>query len=73
MEPWGKKGIIGGGCDFSKAYRIYFSGQKQAEIRRNVTIDEDVACKLSKKSNIGNVEENFEHPQDVVMADLKPS
>lgn len=45
LEPSGKRGIFVGYSETSKAYQIYITGQKQIEVRRDVTFEEDVAFK----------------------------
>lgn len=69
LEPSGKKGIFVGYSESSKAYIIYIPGQKQIEISRDVSFDEDVACKKSKESIMESDREDFEPPQDIDMAD----
>lgn len=69
LEPSGKKGIFVGYSESSKAYRIYIPGQKQIEISRDVSFDEDVACKKSKESNMESNREDFESSQNIDMAD----
>ena len=52
MEPSRKKGIFVGYSDTSKAYRIYVPGQRQIEVSRDVTFDEDVAFLRSRESHL---------------------
>jgi len=40
LDPSGKKGILMGYSESSKAYRIYFPGFKKIDISRDVTFDE---------------------------------
>ena len=52
MESSIKKGIFVGYNETSKAYRIYVPGQRQIEVSRNVTFDEDATFLRSKKSHL---------------------
>lgn len=45
LEASGKKGIFVEYNENSKAYRIYVPGQRDVEVRRDVTFDEDIALK----------------------------
>lgn len=72
LEPSGKKGIFVGYSESSKAYRIYILGQKQIEISRDVSFDEDVACKKSEETNLES-NKDLEHPQDIDTPDLNVS
>jgi hypothetical protein len=49
LEPSGKKGIIVGYCEVSKAFRIYIPGHRHIEISRDVTFDEEAADASLKK------------------------
>ena len=49
LDPSGKNGIFMGYSESSKDYRIYFPGYKKIDINRDVTFDEDLAYKKSKK------------------------
>lgn len=50
LDASGKKGTFVGYSETSQAYRTYVSGQREVEIRHDVTFDEDVA--LRKISNL---------------------
>ncbi|XP_057836067.1 uncharacterized protein LOC131046356 [Cryptomeria japonica] len=65
LEPSSKKGVFVGYSESSKAYRIYILGQKQIEIRRDVSFEEDVALKRSKGSYMEIDNEEQETPQDM--------
>jgi hypothetical protein len=52
LEPSGKKGTFVGYSETSKAYIIYILGQRQIEISRDVTFDEDEAFKRSRESHM---------------------
>lgn len=62
LEPSGKRGIFVGYSETSKAYRIYIPSQKQIEVSRDVTFEEDVAFRKSKGSCM---EIDDETPQDM--------
>ena len=49
LDPSGKKGIFVGYSESSKSYKIYFLGFKKIDIGRDVTFDEDIAYKKSRK------------------------
>lgn len=68
LEPSGKKGIIVGYNESSKAYRVYIPGQKQIEINRDVSFEEDVACKRSKGTFMEIYREYHETSQDMDIA-----
>jgi hypothetical protein len=57
LEPSGKKGIFVGYCEVSKAFRIYIPGHYHIEISRDVTFDEDVMLKKSRKCQLEEVYE----------------
>jgi hypothetical protein len=57
MEPSGKKGIFVGYCEVSKAFRIYIIGHHHIEIRKDVTFDEDVVLKKSRRRHLEEVYE----------------
>ena len=65
MDPSGKKGIFVGYSETSKAYRIYVPGQRQIEVSRDVTFDEDVAFFRSRESHLDVETEEPEAPKDV--------
>jgi hypothetical protein len=57
LEPSGKKGIFVGYCEVSKAFRIYIPGHRHIEISRDVTFDEEVALKKSRRCQLEEVYE----------------
>lgn len=54
-----------GYSETSKAYRIYITSQKQIEVNRDVTFEEDVAFRKSKGSCMETVDEDHETRQDM--------
>ena len=52
----------------SKAYRIYIPGYRQIELSRDVTFDEDLAFRNSKKDR----EDEEEHETIKAIENLKP-
>ena len=57
LDPFGKKGIFVGYPKVSKAFRIYISGFHHIEISRDVTFDEEMALKKSRRSQLEEVHE----------------
>jgi hypothetical protein len=57
MEPSGKKRIFVGYCQVSKSFRIYIPGHCHIEISRDVTFDEEVALKKSRRCQLEEVYE----------------
>jgi hypothetical protein len=55
LEPSEKKGIFVGYCGVSKAFRIYIPGHRHIEISRDVTFDEEVALKKSRRCQLEEV------------------
>jgi hypothetical protein len=52
LEPSGRKGTFVGYNESSKEYRIYISGQRQIEVSRDVSFEEEVAFRKSRRSHI---------------------
>jgi hypothetical protein len=64
LDPLGKKGIFVGYCEASKAFRIYIPGFHYIEINRDVTFDEYVTLKRSRKCHLEEVyEEEYVAPR----------
>jgi hypothetical protein len=57
LEPSGKKGIFMGYSEVSKAFRIYIPGHYHIEFNKEVTFDEDVALKKSRRCQLEEVRE----------------
>jgi hypothetical protein len=57
LDPSGKKGIFVGYCEVSKAFRVYIPCYHHIEINRDVTFDEDVALKKSRRCQLEEVYE----------------
>ena len=70
LDPSGKKGILVGYCEVSKAFMIYISGFHHIDISRDVTFDEETTLKKYRRCY---VEE--EHEEDVPprMVEAEPS
>ena len=49
LDPSGKKGIFVGYYEVSKSFRIYILGFHHIEISRDVTFNEEVALKKSRR------------------------
>jgi hypothetical protein len=43
LDPSGRKGVFVGYNESSKAYQIYIPGQRQIEVSRDVTFEEEIA------------------------------
>jgi hypothetical protein len=52
LDPSGRKGTFLGYSESSKAYRIYIPGQRQIEVSRDVTFEEEVAFRRSRGSHM---------------------
>jgi hypothetical protein len=52
LEPSSRKGTFVGYSESSKAYRIYIPGQRQIEVSRDVTFEEEVAFMRSRGSHM---------------------
>jgi hypothetical protein len=52
LDPSGRKGTFVGYNESSKAYRIYIPGQRQIEVSRDVTFEEEVSFKRSRGSHM---------------------
>ena len=64
IEPSGKKGTFVGYSETSKAYQIYIPIQRQIEISRDVTFDEEVSFKRSRESHMEIDDEDLEALRD---------
>jgi hypothetical protein len=69
LDPLGRKGIFVGYSETLKAYRIYVPGQREIEISRDVTFDEDEAFRRSRESHLDEDREEKEARREVVMVD----
>jgi hypothetical protein len=69
LEPAEKKGIFVGYSETLKAYRIYIPRQRQIEISRDVTFDEDEAFRRSRESHTDEDREEQEAPREEIMVD----
>jgi hypothetical protein len=52
LEPSSRKGTFVGYSESSKAYWIYISSQRQIEVSRDVSFEEEVAFRKSRRSHI---------------------
>ena len=62
LDPSGKKGIFVGYYEVSKAFRRYISGFHHIEISRDVTFDEEIALKKSRRCQLEEVHEEDAPP-----------
>ena len=51
MDPARKRGIFVGYSESAKAYWIYIPDQQKMELRRDVTFEEDMAYRRSRRSD----------------------
>ena len=51
LDPVGKQGIFVSYSESAKAYRIYIPDQRKMELSRDVTFEEDVAYRISRRSD----------------------
>ena len=51
LDPAGKQGIFVGYSESAKAYRIYIPDQRKMELSRDVTFEEDVAYRRSRRTD----------------------
>jgi hypothetical protein len=63
LEPSGRKGTF---CESSKAYRIYILGQRQIEVRREVTFEEEIAFQKSREAQMEIDSETIPPPPSAV-------
>jgi hypothetical protein len=52
LDLSGRKGTFVGYSESSKAYRIYIPGQRQIEVSRDVSFEEEVAFRRSRGSHM---------------------
>jgi hypothetical protein len=50
LDPSGRKGTFMGYSEYSKEYWIYILGQRQIEVSRDVTFEEEIAFRRSRES-----------------------
>eukprot|EP00253_Pinus_taeda_P007311 PITA_07311 len=76
LKAFGKNGIFVGYSENSKAYRIYMPGQRDVEVNRDVTFDEDIALgkardfPIPRKGDDDAMEKQDEPPTDEPMLDV---
>jgi hypothetical protein len=66
LDPLGIKGTFVGYNESSKAYQIYIPGQRQIEVRRDVTFEEEIAFQRSKESQMETDNEKVPSPPSTV-------
>jgi hypothetical protein len=72
IEPLGNKGSFVGYSETSKDYTIYVPGQRQIEISRYVTFDEEASFSKSRESLMYEDREEKEALKNVVMIESTP-
>jgi hypothetical protein len=83
LDPSGRKGTFVGYSESSKTYRIYIPGQRQIEMSRDVTFEEEVAFRRSRGSHMDIDSEKQEEmvpspppvdvPKDIVVGQKRPT
>jgi hypothetical protein len=66
LEPSRRKGTFVGYSESSKAYRIYIPGQRQIEVSKDVTFEEEVAFQKSREAQMEINGEIIPSPHSVV-------
>jgi hypothetical protein len=69
LDPSGKKGILVGFNEISKAYKVYILGHKQVDISGDVTFNEDATFNNSRKCDTD--EDHDEEPIYPRVADTR--
>ena len=70
LDPSENKGIFVGYCEVSKAFKIYILRFHHIEINRDVTFDEEIALKKSRRCQLEEVHEEDVPPR---MIEVEPS
>jgi transposase InsO family protein len=70
LDPSGRKGTFVGYSESSKAYQIYIPGQRQIEVSRDVSFEEEVAFRRSRGSHM---EIDSERQEEMVSSPPHPS
>jgi hypothetical protein len=66
LEPSGRKGTFVGYSESSKAYRSYIPGQRQIDVSRDVTFEEEVAFQKSREAQMEIDSEKITPPPSIV-------
>jgi hypothetical protein len=66
LQPSRRKGTFVGYSESSKAYRIYIPGQRQIEISKDVTFEEEVAFQRSREAQMEIDSETMPSPPSAV-------
>jgi hypothetical protein len=70
LEPSGRKGTFVGYNESSKAYRIYILGQRQIEVSRDVTFEEEVSFQKSRETQMEIDSETMPSPPSTVQREI---
>ena len=70
LEPSRRKGTFVGYNESSKSYQIYIPGQRQIEISRDVTFEEEIAFQRSRKSQMEIDSETMPSPPSAVQREI---
>jgi hypothetical protein len=66
LDPSSRKSTFVGYSESSKAYRIYILGQRQIEVSRDVTFEEEISFRRSRESQMEIDNEIVPSPPSVV-------
>jgi hypothetical protein len=69
LDPSGRKSTFVGYSESSKAYRIYIPSQRQSEVSRDVSFEEEVAFRRSRGSHM---EIDSEKQEEMVSSPPRP-
>jgi hypothetical protein len=70
LEPSGRKGTFVGYNESSKSYRIYIPGQRQIEVSRDVTFEEEVAFQKSREAQMEIDRETIPSPPLAIQREI---
>jgi hypothetical protein len=70
LEPLGRKGAFVGYNESSKAYQIYIPGQRQIEVTRDVTFEEEVAFHKSREAQMEIDSETIPSPPLAIQREI---
>jgi hypothetical protein len=70
LEPSGRKGTFVGYSESSKSYGIYIPGQRQIEVSRDVTFEEEVSFQKSREAQMEIDSETIPSPPSAVQREI---
>jgi hypothetical protein len=69
LDPSGRKGTFVGYIESLKEYQIYILGQRQIEISRDVSFEEDISFQRSRESQMGIDRETMPSPPSSIQSE----